>query len=79
MPIRVGAYFDGFNMYHALDALAKPHLKWLDLWSLSQSFLGADEELVRVVMCTAIRTDDIPKMLRHRAYLAALEAQGSCA
>lgn len=76
MPIRVGAYFDGFNMYHALHALGKPRLKWLDLWSLSSSFLSADETLERVVMCTAIRTDNVDKMLRHRAYIAALESTG---
>lgn len=39
MAIRAGAYFDGFNMYHAIKALAKPRLKWLDLWSLSTGFL----------------------------------------
>lgn len=76
MAIRVGVYFDGFNMYHALDALGKPRLKWLDLWSLSESFLTGDETLERVVMCTAMRTDDVQKMLRHRAYVQALEARG---
>jgi hypothetical protein len=76
MPIRVGVYFDGFNMYHALHALGKPRLKWLDLTSLSRSFLTGDETLERVVMCTAVRTDNVEKMLRHRAYIAALEAKG---
>lgn len=29
-----------------------------------------------MVVCTALRTDDVGKMLRHRAYLDALEANG---
>ena len=76
MPIRSAVFFDGFNMYHSLLALNQPHLKWLDLWSVSKSLLGKDEELVAVTHCTAIRTDDVPRMLRHRAYLAALEGCG---
>lgn len=73
MPIRSAVFYDGFNMYHALDELGQPYLKWVDLWSLSQKLLSADEELVAVTHCTAVRTDDVPRMLRHRAYLAALE------
>jgi len=63
-------------MYHALDALQRPMLKWLDLWALSDRLKGPDENLVRVVTCTAVITDDQSKLLRHRAYLAALEGKG---
>ncbi len=28
---RIICFVDGFNMYHALKELRKPHLKWLDL------------------------------------------------
>ena len=28
---RVSVYIDGFNLYHAIDALNENHLKWLDL------------------------------------------------
>lgn len=63
-------------MYHAIAALKKPHLKWLDLWSLAEKLAGEGEEVVRVVYCSATRTDDVPKMLKHRAYLKALEARG---
>ena len=76
MPIRSAVYFDGFNMYHALDALQQPMLKWLDLWALSAKIIGADDDLVRVVTCTAVITDNVPKLLRHRAYIAALEGAG---
>ncbi len=27
---RIIAYIDGFNLYHAIDSLGKPHLKWLE-------------------------------------------------
>ena len=37
---RVAVYVDGFNLYHALDDLAENHLKWLDLWSLSETLIG---------------------------------------
>lgn len=76
MPIRSAVYFDGFNMYHALDALQQPMLKWLNLWALSERILGKDETLARVITCTAVITDDTQKLLRHRAYLNALEAKG---
>jgi len=33
------AYIDGFNLYHAIDELAQPHLKWLNLWALSSHLL----------------------------------------
>lgn len=28
------AYVDGFNLYHAIDDLRRPELKWLDLQGL---------------------------------------------
>jgi hypothetical protein len=31
---RAAFYFDGFNLYHALDALRQAHLKWLSLHGL---------------------------------------------
>jgi len=36
MPTRTIVYIDGFNLYHALDDLRENHLKWVDLWALSQ-------------------------------------------
>jgi hypothetical protein len=43
--MRVACYIDGFNFYHALDDLAKPHLKWVDLWALSASLCRPGETL----------------------------------
>lgn len=77
MPIRAAFYIDGFNAYHALDRLRKPHLKWLNWWALSTLVIPSkSEELTKVVICTASRSDDLQKQLRHRRYVAALEAAG---
>jgi len=75
--LRAALYVDGFNMYHALDDLKQPFLKWLNLAALAKLFVvGKPEDVVRVVFCTAIRTDQHYRMLRHRAYVRALEGQG---
>ena len=77
MPIKAAFYVDGFNLYHAIEDLGQHHLKWLDLRKLAQTMIPArSEELVRVVYCTAVKTHDKDKMLRHRAYLKALGAVG---
>lgn len=70
---RAAFYFDGFNLYHGIKELNRPHLKWLNLYALALRLIPKQTEtLVRVVVCTAIKSDDIPKQLRHRAYLKAL-------
>lgn len=77
MVIRAAFYVDGFNAYHALDGLKKPHLKWLDWAALATLVIPSkSESLVRTVMCTAVKTNDPQKQLRHRRYLAALESSG---
>jgi len=48
MPARTIVYIDGFNFYHAVDDLGEPHLKWVDLWALSEKLLRADQQLVGV-------------------------------
>lgn len=77
MLIRAAFYIDGFNAYHALDALHAQHLKWLNWWSLAQTLIPSKTyELVKVVLCTAIRTDDAGKQVRHRRYIRALQSAG---
>lgn len=69
-------YVDGFNLYHAIDDLKKNYLKWLDLWSLGELIIPSQSQrLRRVVYCTAVKTDDTQKMLRHRPYIKALQAK----
>jgi uncharacterized LabA/DUF88 family protein len=74
---RAAFYFDGFNLYHALDALRQQHLKWLSLRDLGNLLIPSrDEELSSVVYFTAYLTHRPDKLVRHRAYVAALEATG---
>jgi hypothetical protein len=75
--IRSAFYVDGFNVYHALDRLQRPHLKWLDWRALAATLIAPkSEQIVKIAICTAIKTDDPDKMIRHRAYVRALEAVG---
>jgi hypothetical protein len=75
--LRGGVYVDGYNLYHAIDDLGQPHLKWLDLWRLAQNFAkGHAHSVDRVVFCTAFFPGDAGKRARHEAYIAALKARG---
>lgn len=76
MLTRAVVYIDGFNLYHALDDLNEPHLKWLDLWSLSEKLLRGDQQLVGVKYFTAYATWRPSSYRRHQRYVAALEARG---
>ncbi|MFO1241201.1 MAG: hypothetical protein U1E64_12690 [Sphingomonadaceae bacterium] len=35
---RVIVYIDGFNLYHAIDDLGQPHLKWLTYVRFQKAF-----------------------------------------
>jgi hypothetical protein len=69
---RAICYVDGLNLYHSIRALKKPELKWLDLWTLAQSFLSAEDQLQGVIYFAAIADWDAGKARRHRKYIAAL-------
>lgn len=73
---RVTCYVDGFNLYHAIDDLTQPHLKWLDLWSLAESLTYPRERLVSVNYFSAFATWLPDKYARHRVYVRALELRG---
>lgn len=73
---RIIAYIDGFNLYHAIDSLGKPHLKWLDLWALAQSLARAGEIIEAVNYFSAFATWLPAEHLRHREYVKALEHKG---
>lgn len=68
VPLRAAVYIDGFNLYHAIDELGEPHLKWVNLDALSRRIIRHGEALVRVVWCTAVNTKHTAKMLRWREY-----------
>jgi uncharacterized LabA/DUF88 family protein len=73
---RVIVYIDGFNLYHSIDDLKQPHLKWLDVWALAESLLRKDETLKAVKYFSAFATWMPNRFARHRAYTDALMARG---
>ncbi len=74
---RAAFYFDGFNLYHAIDALHQPRLKWVSLDALGKLLVPSrDEEIRSTVYFTAYLTHRPEKLVRHRAYVRALEATG---
>ena len=73
---RIITFIDGFNLYHAIDSLHQNHLKWLDLWSLSEAFSKPSTEKVEVVYYfTALATWLPDCMKRHKTYIEALESR----
>ncbi len=75
MPLRSAFYVDGFNLYHAIDALHKPHLKWLDLRKLSHRLLldRSNEQLTLVRYFSAVKKTNPAKAAKHREYISALQ------
>jgi uncharacterized LabA/DUF88 family protein len=73
---RVTAYVDGFNLYHAIDDLKKPYLKWLDLHKLAADLCASNETLIGVHYFTAYATWLPPQTIRHREYVKALRHVG---
>ena len=73
---RVRCYVDGFNLYHAIEALDKPQLKWLNLKTLATSFLETGEVLDKVMFFTSVLKWDEEKKRRHVNYIKAQRAYG---
>lgn len=74
---RVACFVDGFNFYHAVDALAKDHLKWVNLWGLMRAFIQPDrQELSAVYYFSAIAEYRANKAARHKKYLSVLKEAG---
>jgi hypothetical protein len=74
--MRVACYIDGFNLYHAIDDLQKPHLKWVNLWTLAGSLCRPGETLVKVAYFSAYATWKPDQYSRHRLYVASLQSVG---
>ena len=72
----VVAYVDGFNLYHAIVDLSRPHLKWLDLWKVAESICGQGETLRDVYYFTAPATWIPGSAARHQEYVKALAHVG---
>lgn len=76
MKKRVYVYVDGFNLYHAIDALGLPYLKWLNLWSLSEKLVREGEQVSVVKYFSAYATWRERSYRKHERYVAALEFSG---
>jgi uncharacterized LabA/DUF88 family protein len=75
--VRVQAFVDGFNLYHAIQGLNRNHLKWVNLRSLTASFTDPSRhELREVFYFSAFATWLPDQLVRHRLYVEALKANG---
>lgn len=78
MTKRAVFYVDGFNLYHSIDDLKAPHLKWFSIHSYA-SFVTAraGETLENVVYFSALATHrSVDSVGRHQSYLRALKSSG---
>jgi hypothetical protein len=75
---KVAVYIDGFNLYHGIKNLNKPHLKWLNLRSLADKFIDPKSEAIAKVYYFSAIATFMPKdtVLRHSTYIEALETFG---
>lgn len=73
---RLALYVDGFNFYHAVNDLNRPHLKWVDLHALANLMAHPSETVVAVKYFSAYATWLSGPYRRHREYVKALEARG---
>jgi uncharacterized LabA/DUF88 family protein len=77
--LRAAIYVDGFNLYHAIDNLKQPHLKWLCLKNLSDHLtaLLKHDEVVRIYYFSAYANHrPVDSVTRHKTYVQALKIQG---
>lgn len=74
---RAALYVDGFNLYHSIDELNQPHLKWLNLWALGERIINRNKEkLVKARYFTARKPGAHAKNIRHDEYMTALKSYG---
>ena len=88
---RVSVYVDGFNLYHAIKELCikelcidelcfegckQEHLKWVNLWDLSEKLVREDEEVTVVKYFSAYAKWRADNYRRHQLYVKFLEKQG---
>ena len=74
--MRIIGYIAGFNLYHAIDDLRRPALKWLDLWALTNSLARSGEAVSEVNYFSAYATWLPTAQQRHVEYVKALQHAG---
>jgi len=73
---RVSVYVDGFNLYYAIKELKKNHLKWVDIWALSEKLARDDESVTVVKYFSAYAKWSSESYRRHQRYVDALKSKG---
>lgn len=74
---QVVAFIDGFNLYHAIRNLKRPHLKWVDLWELASVFIRKRSQTLEDVYYFSAYATWLPgPFSRHRAYVGAQRSVG---
>lgn len=64
-------------MYHALDQLRQPHLKWLNLQLLFKRLTRAKSQVItQILFFSAYPTWKAKSYHRHRLYVKALSTNG---
>ncbi len=76
--MRYYSYVDGFNLYHSIARLgyANNHLKWLDIYKLSKSLIGANHQLMGVKFFSAYPYWKPASKIRHEIYVESIQAMG---
>jgi uncharacterized LabA/DUF88 family protein len=75
--VRVQAFVDGFNLYHAIADIRRNHLKWVNLRSLISTFTDPTQHDLREVFYFSAFATWLPaQLIRHRKYVEALKAHG---
>ncbi|MES2677032.1 MAG: NYN domain-containing protein [Pseudomonadota bacterium] len=76
---KVSVFIDGYNLYHAINNLKKPHLKWVNLFNLAKQFARPDHgfEIIQIKFFTAPPLHkSIEVQKRYTAYIKALKHCG---
>jgi len=80
--IRVQAFIDGFNLYHAIDDLTKTNpskhtYKWLNLKTLMEAYIKPSQEILNdVFYFSAYATWKPSSHIKHKTYIEALKSVG---
>ncbi len=75
---KVSVLIDGFNLYHAIEKLNKPHLKWVNVVKLAECFIDPlHEEIYRVLFFTASpKHTPLKVQIKHEFYTKELMQHG---
>ncbi|MBN8690243.1 MAG: NYN domain-containing protein [Armatimonadetes bacterium] len=74
--MRAGFYIDGFNLYHAIDELKAPNLKWVCYREIASRVLLHGHNLEHVKLFTALPTWLPDPLKRHQEFINASRARG---